>query len=637
MLIALLAASVAWRAEDPRQIPMAESILVTDERPSEAVSLALEAFVKRAAFLSGEAMVVKPASALTLAERQGKHLIVVGHPHSNALIAETLGEALAADFAGKKDWVTEEGYRLEIRGPVPDRERGMVLAGSWGQRGLVYALSDLEMKLAYVDGRTALVLSPAPPDEPFSRTEGETDGVHPSGGGAAGWISEKVEKPALRGRGIYLNFSDAPDRYILPISWTPLEWEKHIDQWVKARLNFITVYLWYPHLLMAPNPERNRAIHQNILAGLRYAHARGLKFKYLFTPTTVPANVHAECPAEYRAVNPFYNAPLFCPSVPGACEVMKKVYRQQIECFREADAFQIAFFDPGGCFCPTCLQDFGKTLTDHFVMFEELVHSINPAAQVETMLWNADELAHYGYPWADRFLEAMAQHYGDRARNISISCSRKWAEKVKAAGFLAESFLFETNYETSYAFFTPQLPRLYRDTRGLTPLYDSAVCHRLEAGTKYPNTFLCASWLWNPALTVHEITDRYALGFLGAGTQEAFYEVIQTLDALTFEEGNLHLAPQLFAQTQALERLVRSPQVRQQMNWFFVSLYGTAKLAELAATADPQIRAQHIQAFYDLLRSDPTFAPSVAGWIEPMQKAEQWSSFLVTGNRNQGF
>jgi hypothetical protein len=231
----------------------------------------------------------------------------------------------------------------------------------------------------------------------------------------------------------------------------------------------------------------------------------------------------------------------------------------------------------------------------------------------------------------------MSQHYGDRARTISIFGTRKWAEKIKAAGFITESFLFETNHETSYAFFTPQLPRLYRDTRDLAPLYDSAFCHRLEAGTKYPNTFLCASWLWDPVLSVRDITDRYALGFLGTGTQEALYEVIRTLDTLTFEPGQLHLAPKLFTQTRALEEKIRSPAVRQQMNWFFVSLYGTARLAELAATADPEDRTQRIRAFYDLLRADPTFAPSVEGWIEPMQKAELWSSFLVTGNRYRGF
>lgn len=605
-----LAAAMALEAGEGWQIPVAQALLVTDEEPTGPVARALEALVRRVAFLSGETLAVKPASAVTPAERREKYLVVVGSPQSNALLAEWLGEALRRDFAGEEGWVVEEGYRLEVRGSDLDPEKGLILAGSWGQRGVVYALSDLEMRLSYDDGRTVLVVDPE---------------------------HVRVEKPALRGRGLYLNFSEAPDRYVLPIGWTPAEWEKHIDQWVKARLNFITVYLWYPHLLMAEDPERNRAIHEHILAGLRYAHARGLKFKYLFTPTTVPANLHAASPPEYRAVNPFYNVPLFCPSVPGAREIMERVYRQEIEYFREADAFQIAFFDPGGCLCPTCLRDFGKTLTDHFVQFEELVHAVNPAAQVEATLWNADEFAHHGYPWADRFLETMAQHYGCRAQDLSICGSRPWAEKIRAAGFRAQCFLFGTNYETSYAFFTPQLPRLYRDTRDLAPLYDSAFCHRLEAGTKYPNTFICASWLWDPNLTVREITDRYALGFLGMGTQEALYEVIQTLDTLTFEEGHLHLAPVLLAQTQALQQKVRSPRVRQQMNWFFVSLYGTAKLAELAATEDPQERAQRCRAFYDLLRSDPTFAPSVEGWIEPLQKAEEWSRLIAIGNRHQGF
>lgn len=450
-------------------------------------------------------------------------------------------------------------------------------------------------------------------------------------------VRQRVEKPALEGRGVYLNLADAPDRFILPIAWTPSDWERYLDQCVAARLNFITVYLWYPQLLMAENTERNRALHETILHGLRYAQARGLRFKYMLTPTTVPDSVLRDSPPEWRATNPLYSFPLLCPSVPEATARMREIYRRQMEFFHEANAFHLAFFDPGGCLCERCRQDLGRTLTDHFVQFEELAHAISPQVTVEGALWNATELAALGYPWADSFLRHMSEHYENRAAQITIFGPRPWAQKVRAAGFRTESFLYETNYETSYAFFTPQLPRLRQATRDLAPLYDSAFCHQIEAGTKFPTVFFCASWLWNPDLTVRDITDRYALWTLGAGTRETFHAVIQTLDALTFEGRNLHLAPRLFAQTRDLEQAVQSPRVRQQMSWLFTSLYGTAKLAELAATADPEDHARRLQAFYDLLRADPTFAPSVAGWIEPMGKADLWSGFLVTGNRHRGF
>ena len=73
------------------------------------------------------------------------------------------------------------------------------------------------------------------------------------------------------------------------------------------------------------------------------------------------------------------------------------------------------------------------------------------------------------------------------------------------------------------------------------------------------------------------------------------------------------------------------------MDWLFVSLYGTAKLAELAAIAAPEERAAREEAFYDLLLSNRTFAPSVRSWIKPMKKAPSWSRLLVTGNRHRGF
>jgi hypothetical protein len=194
LVVARAAGAGSW------QIPVANAILVTDDAPAGPVALAIDSFVKRVALLSGESLTVQPAGALTAEDRQKQHWIVVGNPQTNPWVAEEIGDQLEKDFAGEKGWVIEEGYRLEIRGNVPKGEKGVVLAASLGRRGVVYALSDLEMKLAYANGRTVLALGPeASGESVIDDAEARvsrvgswvSDAVSPYVGGAASYISEK--------------------------------------------------------------------------------------------------------------------------------------------------------------------------------------------------------------------------------------------------------------------------------------------------------------------------------------------------------------------------------------------------------------------------------------------------------------
>lgn len=641
--IAVLAPGAAAADAPPTavqlRLPLADCVLVHEDHPPESVQLAVAAFVERAKFLGDAPRKVVAASQVTAAERAANHLIVVGQLAANAVAEELAGERVRRNLGKDVDWVREQGFEVDLfrRG---EGDKLVIVGGAVGRLGAVYAISDLEMRLAASAGHAALVL------DDLLQKHSVAAGT-PAARDTAALSREKlslcamaVEKPAIAERGEYLNFSGTPDRYVLPIGWQRREWEEHVDQCVKARLTFISVYIWSSQILAAAENDEQaaelRKLHENIRYGLEYAHRRGLKFKYLFTPSTVPQQVYDSSPADYRAPKTHYSWPAFKLLHPGALAAIKKIYGPQLEMFREADAVHIFFFDPGGDFSDEFVADWGHNLAKHLIDFEQFAHHYAPQAKIEFNLWNADYFAPIYRPFAEDLLRALREHYGEKTSELSVFCDSKYAKLAKDLGFRTERFLFETNHERAYVFFTPQIPRVYRDTRELAPLYDSVFCHRVEGGSKFPNTFICSSWFWNPNVTISEILDRYGLWVVGPEAKDQLAEAILTLDRITFEPDNLMFARDLEAQTRQAELGV-APQVRDQVEWLYTSLYATAGLAELAQAKSPAERQQLETEITKRLRDSRMFRPSLEMWIDRTGQLSKWAKMVSVGNRVSGF
>src|SRR5262249_30351829 len=135
------------------RIPMTDVILVHEKSPPEALQLAIDAFAKRVAFLGGKPLEMRSVDSPSSDDRNRQNLSVIGSPDSNGLVKEMQGPALTESFAAAPDWVQQQSFQIDVFRNAQAAEKFRVLAGSLGPMGKVYAISDLEMRLASLDGK----------------------------------------------------------------------------------------------------------------------------------------------------------------------------------------------------------------------------------------------------------------------------------------------------------------------------------------------------------------------------------------------------------------------------------------------------------------------------------------------------
>ena len=426
----------------------------------------------------------------------------------------------SASFAGFSDSQRDECYLLEADSPRELRIRAITALGA------VHGISDLETRLRVKSGKVRLAF-------PEWRENGTL---------------KLLEKPAIATRGEYLNIGyDLPG--ITPHQWNSLRWQQYIDRLILARLNHWYFFLWIDAQSMFPGSRLsqrpgNRHLHEGLREAIRYAHRRGMKVTFMISPTMLPKDLwdaHPEWKADIVYAREGFAC--VCPNAPGAWEKMKAVWRSEMEWFRDADAVQIWFYDPGGCWCEKrgCKPHQAENLARQFREFGSMFRGLNPSAEIEYNLWPLPL-------WESEMKVKVREDLSKRVQAMfpnelnsltAVGTPEGFPAPIpdfeRRLGMRGSVFLFPTNPETSYVFPTPHLQYLRRSMQTVQRLgMDACFGHRLEAGTRYVGTFLMGHWMWNPGLPTDPAVRRFAdWQTADENSGKQFAEAITVLDELT--------------------------------------------------------------------------------------------------------
>ncbi len=515
-------------------------ILVSGEAPATAEWENL-AHLKAdlSAMVTGEIKVV-PANDLTEEEKKASGLIVVGKYTSNSLLRAVLeGQGLSAPFASDQPFVQEQGYLTAVYPNLFAPGKKVWISSGWGDPGAVYGISHLRTHFQAMNGQLYLDVE----QSPVNSSE-----------------FENLFQPDLPERAVYYNIAYGISYGSLtPDNWTDAGWEQCVDRLVCAQLTHLYFFLWGDSEVYFPpsavcNTERNRLLHERLRRMIQYAHQRGLKVTYLFSATIVPADIFAANKNLIKATIPYvdYGYPIVCQAVPdsfsfgafswaGVKDFMVDIYENELEWFKEADEFQIWFYDPGGCFCGTDHQDCkghqAERMMEQVTTFEEIILRKNPSAKIAVSLWPVWVLEpDYGVNYRTTFLDSLKSHFASRMDQMSVVDSVDHPDtaliQAKARGFRLNGFVYQTNLETGYPFLLPLLTYLKNESaigagRGVSALY----CMRIEEGSKFPNTYFASRFFWNRNSTGSGAVHEYAQ-WAANTNQQAAGELDQALTLL---------------------------------------------------------------------------------------------------------
>jgi len=551
---------------------------------------------------------------------------------------ESLGTHLRPDEAGEAPTLTialQEVDRLNIAWNAFQRDQGFAIefdshvrparltVQAESHRGLAFGVSELEVRLRVLDGRAVLVF-------PEWHASGNPNRIE--------------ECPAIETRGEYLNIGyDIPG--ITPHEWTREDWHEYIDLLVLARLNRLYFYIWadtwsmYPESAASRNPL-SRAIHEGLKEAIEYAHSRGLKVTYMICPTLLPKDIwraHPGVKAEIEYVDAGF--PATCSRAPGAWSLMQDVYRSEMGWFSQADAIQVWFYDPGGCWCEKhgCRLHQAEKLAQELKGFADLFHECGSSADVEYNLWPIwlwEE--RFGIRYRNELAARIRDAFADRAQEVmAVGAIDNDATKPvheKELGFKTGVFVFPTNVESGYPFLIPMVRYL---SATIPPVakegYQACFVHRLEARTRYANTFFAAQWMWNPAYSPEEVLRRFADWQIGdeiAG--EKFAEVLKLLDTFSDEGADAKLIEEMtVALENALEHTPSS--CRATLQSYRDTVRVLAPIAQSISEQDAGKQAQYEAAFGAALQSSDTFR-SLATQAAPL--FHRYREFLKRGWKN---
>ncbi len=578
------------------------------------VAEALAHFQDRVTALGGSALIRDDAGT----PRRAIHIAVPGD--DPVLDAYYTSDRTDPHFAGLEPFQKDEGHFLSLS-MESGRTRLYVTGGS--TRGTVYALSELERRLRVGTGGVYL-------DFP----EYEPDDAAP----------DLFDAPALEVRGEYINVGyNIPE--ITPHEWPASRWEDYIDKLVLAKLNRVYFYVWVSDFSMYPGSALSQtsvsqSVHEGIQGMIDYAHRRGLEVTYMYSPTFFPRDVWDANPAYHAEIEYVdHGFPVACPSAPGSWDLMEELARAEFEWFKEADAIQIWFYDPGGCWCdrfgPTgCLQDQAAILARQLKEFSDLFREYNPDAAVEYNLWPIwlwESLK--GFSYRQDMNTAIQQLFGDEYTEVTAvgapdnNTTRPLMERNM--GFRTQIFIFASNPETGYVFPTPHLrwmPGTAAATRSRN--LGGAFGHRLEAWSRYAGTFLLAEFLWDPALPTATAVRRFADWQTADPVNGAlFAEVITLLDRITDQGATA--ADAIDMDTRMQQVYQAAPQaVRADLEYYPATTAAIRAIAESIGLPDGPALNARANEFQQALAQSPTYSALV-----PNARVffDRYRGFLATG------
>ncbi len=492
--------------------------------------------------------------------------------------------------------------------------------------GTVYAISDLELRLRQKEGRVYLEFP-------------STSGAH------KGFMI--FEKPAIEVRGEYMNIG-YNHMGITPHEWDQERWHTYIDLLVMARLNHFYFYIWNDvynlyHGSIHSKEPLNQTLHENVRDMIQYAHKRGLQVTYMMCPTYFPNDVwsaHPEIHAEIEYVD--HGFPAVCPQAPGAWDMMKDIALNEMRWFSEADALQIWFYDPGGCWCTKngCKDHQAEILARQVKEFYDLFRTLNPNAAIEYNYWPAwlweDRLGiKYREDLCGRIRDLLGPEYiqatavGSSDNNVTLPI-----QETKQ-GFLGTAFIFGANPESGYDFLIPHLTYMRETAQRIRDSgVNGAFGHRLEAWTRYPATFFMGQYLWNPDQHAENIVQLYSnWQTANRSTGILLAEAILFLDQFTYEGANALIGGRMQRLTDIAFSCI--PESHRELIEYFPAMMGAlAVIGRSEGIEDNASLSTLADEFGTVLRKSHTFVPLSNDQNYLFTK---YRSYLLKGWKNSAF
>jgi hypothetical protein len=448
-----------------------------------------------------------------------KPLLVIGRLEDLRKSMGDKTEGWSQLLKDEKPWREEQGYLVKY---VSDED--LLVAVSIGHLGLVYAISQLQR---------CCVITP----EPAIAIENY----------------EMVEKPKTQERGVYINIgyglSCGP---ITTDNWHEHEWEDFIDNLVLARTTFWSFFLWteiesiYPDTSRKDLLEKNAFVFRMLKHAIDYSQKRGLRAVFLFTPTNIPADIITRHP-EWACQLEYTNSGGICSHNTEAYEMVKLVHRYQMNYFKAADEFDIAFYDPGGCMCEHCrqrdvqLEQLLKQIDD----FSRFSGELNPHARFGFWTWAVWRYERiHQYSLQNLLLPEAAKRLHQKVNQVTVidsfhgdSGSVPYFEEAKNLGFRTSNFVYQTNIEDGNIFLLPLLD-FQKKCAAMTQekQLDEAFLMIMEVKSKFPMAHFGCEFFWDATLTKEIVAERYALQITGnLEATRMFRDGFLEMDKITYD------------------------------------------------------------------------------------------------------
>lgn len=497
-----------------------------------------------------------------------------------------------------KPFQRDQAYAIAL---AEENGHDTLLAGSLTELGTAYAISELEIRLRVRDNGEVYLDFP----------EWDATGSR-----------EIFDFPAIEERGEYLNIGyNIPG--ITPHEWDTARWQAYIDKLVLAKLNRLYFYLWNDTYSMNPasalsQRPLSKSLHENLRTMIAYAHRRGLEVIYMCSPTFFPRDLwdaHPEIHAEIVYVD--HGFPAVCPNAPGAWDLMLANARSEMSWFAEADAIQVWFYDPGGCWCEKngCATHQAESIAKQFKTFGELFREFNPKAKLEYNFWPVwvwEDIKKFQY--RDDINARIKESFSNDIASITAvggdNGGISFPVREKALGFRGATFLFATNPESGYSFLIPSLrwtPALIKEAKAAD--LNGAFGHRLEAWTRYPATFFMGQALWNPEIEPHEAVHRWATWQCARrDAAERLSSAIELLEKYTDDGPTAELGKRMAESIQNLWPDLPAA-AKEDLEYFPAMFACFSIIGESIGVEDEERLVEFATRFTDALGQSPTFAP----------------------------
>lgn len=619
-------------AEETAAQPSRPWLIVSGDDEPVAVTDNVARLQQELSVLAGQAVGLVSASSLTETERKQCDLVVVGHVQRNALAREILSASPSDDsLEHGSPLAREQGYVVTVE-PACESRGAVIAAVGRGDMGAVYGVSHLRTRMQSSGSRLRLDVDGKPTSTAAFR---------------------QVYCPRFEERAVYYNMFLNDTERLTPSGWSDDDWQFWIDKLVCSQLTHIYFFLWSDSLYFTKSSvtgaERNRVLYERLTAMIRHAHRRGLKVVYHVSLTQIPHDIFEANKDVVKATIEYvdHGFPIVCSAAPGkivlrehqwnnARELIADIYSQQIERFREADGFQIWFYDPGGCFCgpekQNCASQQAARLMEQMRSFHAMVRRVNPRADLTVSLWPTWVLEPtYKVQYRDEFLDLLAAYARDPANsgtsitvNDSLNHERTGLPLARQRGFRLNGFVFPTNVESGCVLFTPMLAFLKQTVKRGEGLGISAIHHmRIEESSKFANTFFASCYFWNPDLAPEDVLRHYVRWIANTNAESAdkLYQAITLLDSFMCDgaEKQDHTArgAEIGSLVEAAFRSLPADK-SQQHEW----LLATARAAAIIGEAvDHPDRMEALSPRFDaIMRDSPTFAHTAT----PLKHYVKW-------------